>query len=209
MPDKDGTTTVVLLRCLDRLKAGDPSARRELLAHSWGRILLLAGKMFRQYRGLPRWIDAEGVAADVYLRLERALRDVTLNDVQHFFRLTSIQIRRELIDRWRHYYGPSGPGARHTTPPPEAAGRPWPPDGAPDASDEPGRLLDWGEIHEQIGRLPGPEREVFELHWYQGLPQVEIAELLGVSPKTVGRRWLSACEQLLAALGNELPFAEL
>jgi RNA polymerase sigma-70 factor (ECF subfamily) len=41
---------------------------------------------------------------------------------------------------------------------------------------------------EAIDKLPEDEREVFSLVQIQGLMQVEAAELLGVSPKTVQRR---------------------
>ena len=39
-----------------------------------------------------------------------------------------------------------------------------------------------------IDKLPEDEREVFDLVRIQGLAQVEVAEVLGVSAKTVQRR---------------------
>ena len=41
--------------------------------------------------------------------------------------------------------------------------------------------------------------------WYQGLTQAEAAELLGVSSRTVKRRWQTARLRLFEALGGELP----
>jgi RNA polymerase sigma factor (sigma-70 family) len=70
---------------------------------------------------------------------------------------------------------------------------------------EPSELAAWSEFHERAGQLPDEEREVFDLLWYQGLMQEEAAQLLGVSERTVKRRWQSARLQLFEALGGNLP----
>jgi RNA polymerase sigma-70 factor (ECF subfamily) len=66
-------------------------------------------------------------------------------------------------------------------------------------------LAEWGEFHEQIGRLPEEEREVFDLLWYQGLSHAQAAELLQLSTKTIQRRWQAACLRLHEALQGNLP----
>ena len=43
------------------------------------------------------------------------------------------------------------------------------------------------------------------LVFYHGWTQKQAAELLGVSERTVARRWLSACMQLERILRGELP----
>ena len=53
-------------------------------------------------------------------------------------------------------------------------------------------LAQWTELHQHIDALPDDEREVVGLLFYQGLSQAEAAELLGVSVRTVQRRWHSA-----------------
>ena len=40
--------------------------------------------------------------------------------------------------------------------------------------------------------LPDDEREVFALVWYHDLSQAEAADVLGVSVRTVIRRWQAA-----------------
>ncbi len=104
-------------------------------------------------------------------------------------------MRRELHDLAKHYYGPRGVGANHAT----AAWKG--PSGEADGSmgwqargldEDPGNLAAWAEFHAQVERLPDEEREVFDLIWYQELPQSEAAALLGVSERTVKRRWASA-----------------
>jgi RNA polymerase sigma-70 factor (ECF subfamily) len=61
-----------------------------------------------------------------------------------------------------------------------------------DTPDEPSHLAAWTEFHSQIDRLPAEEREIFDLLWYQELSQAEAAAQLGVSERTVKRRWQSA-----------------
>src|SRR5205823_214429 len=61
-----------------------------------------------------------------------------------------------------------------------------------DTTFEPGRLAAWTELHERIGALPEPEREAFELLWYQGLTRAEVAAVLEVNERTVQRRWQAA-----------------
>jgi RNA polymerase sigma-70 factor (ECF subfamily) len=48
-------------------------------------------------------------------------------------------------------------------------------------------------------------REVFDLVWYQGLTNAEAAEILGVSTKTVRRRWQAGCLRLHDAMAGQLP----
>jgi RNA polymerase sigma factor (sigma-70 family) len=72
---------------------------------------------------------------------------------------------------------------------------------------QPDRLAAWTEFHEQVERLPEEEREVFSLLWYKGLSQAEAAEVLGVSDRTIKRRWQSARLHLHEALGGQLPEA--
>ena len=61
------------------------------------------------------------------------------------------------------------------------------------------------ELHECVERLPDDQRTVFELRFYQGMKQVEVAKLLGVAEKTVSNRWLKARSRLADALEIEAP----
>ena len=53
--------------------------------------------------------------------------------------------------------------------------------------------------------LPAEERAVFELAWFLGAEQVEVAEHLGCSVRTVKRRWETVKHLLRDALGDESP----
>jgi RNA polymerase sigma-70 factor (ECF subfamily) len=199
-------TTLLVQQCLDRLRAGDAAAREELLATACTRLTRLARKMFHADGRLRQWEQTDDVFQGAMLRLCRALQDVTPASPREFFRLAALQIRRELIDLARHHFGPAGAAGHRPQPP--AGETPMRPPEALDPSEstlDPGHLAAWGEFHEQIGRLPEEEREVFELLWYQGLTHPQAAELLQVSTKTIQRRWQAACLRLHAALQGNLP----
>jgi RNA polymerase sigma-70 factor (ECF subfamily) len=188
---------------LDRLRAGDPAARNELIRHSRGRLRLLTRQMLRHFPGVRQWEETSDVLQNVLLRLDRALQAVEVPSPRDFLRLANAQIRRELIDLSRHHFGPHGLGANLVPP---GQGRPGDTPEPEDSSADPDRLLRWHDLHCQIAGLDDADRELFELLYYQGLKQAEAAGLLGLPLTTFKRRWRSARLRLMTRLGGELPF---
>ncbi len=177
-------TTSALQSCLDRLRQGDEAARKELLNVSCERLRCLAHEMFKDYARLRRWEETADVLQNALLRLYRALQTVTPPTLRDFYRLAALEIRRELLDLARHYFGPQGEGKHHHSQGDSAR------EGSScatpaDPTLEPADLAHWTEFHQQASALPDEEREVFELIWYQGLAQTEAAELLGVCARTI------------------------
>jgi len=198
----DQTACLELL--VAQLESGDATARHELLARAGGRLRRLTRRMFRTEHRLKRWEETDDVCQNASLRLYLALASVRPSSVCDFFRLAALHIRRELIDLARHYYGPQGIGTRQTTW--HCGGGSSMPDyEQSDTSDEPSRLASWREFHEQVAQLPDEEREMFDLLWYQGLGQAEAANLLGISERTVQRRWQTARLRLHRALEGVPP----
>jgi RNA polymerase sigma-70 factor (ECF subfamily) len=197
--------TLLIQAYLDRLRDGDEAARGELLECACERLRGLARKMLRSYPRVHRWEQTDDVLQNAALRLHRTLGEIALATPRDFFRLAALNIRRELLDLAKHYYGPLGHGAKHATLPPGESGTGVDPADRADLSSEGSRLATWGEFHEQISALPEEEREVFDLLWYQGLSQAEAAQLLGVSQRTIKRRWQAARLRLHEALHGEIP----
>jgi RNA polymerase sigma-70 factor (ECF subfamily) len=193
---------------IDRLRAGDESARAALIECAGARLTRLTRKMLKAYPGVGRWEQTDDVLQNALIRLDRALKAVTPPSTRDFFRLAAVEIRRELIDLARRYYGPEGAGAHHSTrlredapgDPPTCRREP------EETTCDPGRLAAWTEFHRRIEQLPQEERELFDLLWYQGLTQSEAAQVLGVAERTVNRRWVAARLKLGEALGGQLPF---
>jgi RNA polymerase sigma factor (sigma-70 family) len=205
MDESSGHTAEMQIR-LDRLRGGDGRALDELLTIARDRLARLARKMLKGYPGVARWEQTDDVSQNVLIRLDRALRAVVPATPRDFFRLAAAQIRRELIDLARHYYGARGVGAHHSS----RAGR----DGStgseagplsPDSTFDPRRLAAWAEFHDAIGAMSEADRELFDLLWYQGLTQAEAASVLGVAERTVHSRWLAARVRLNDSLGGQFP----
>lgn len=192
---------------LDLWQAGDKSARDRLLEHCCERLRVLARRMLRQdYPRVGRWEQTDDVLQRAMLRLYQSLEAVTLQSGRHFHNLAATQIRRELIELARHYYGPQGHGANYDTD--------WPADGEgrrvskhdpPDSSAEPSSVAQWAEFHQRIDELPTEEREVVDLLFYQDLTQEEAAKVLGVTDRTVRRCWVAVKTKLREAFGGEPP----
>jgi RNA polymerase sigma-70 factor (ECF subfamily) len=187
---------------IDRMNAGDAKARDELIAHASQRLYKLTRRMFEDFGRVKRWADTDDVLQNSMFRLLRALEAVRLDSAAEFYRLATCQIRRELLDMARHYFGPEGLGANHAS----VAGNARQGMQAGPAIDpanstlDPGALSQWTEIHALVERLPEEERDVFDLLWYHEMTQDEAASLLRVSVPTIKRRWLAARLRLQESL---------
>src|SRR5262245_46424810 len=193
---------------LDRLRAGDPAAREELLTIASERLARLARRMLRDNPRIRRWEQTDDLLQDATLRLYRSLATVRPDNARGFFNLAATQIRRTLIDLTRHHYGRHGPAAHYES----WAGAggdgeegPMPPRDPADETHEPARLASWTEFHRRIDALPDAEREVFDLLWYHELTQAEAAKVLGTSERVVGSLWRRARYRLHRDLGGAAP----
>jgi RNA polymerase sigma factor (sigma-70 family) len=191
--------TAHLQRCLDLMHQGDESARAALLGGVCDRLERLTHVMLKDYPRLKRWEDTGDVLQNALIRLHRALQTITPPTLRDFYRLATLQIRRELLDLSRHYFGPEGVGGRQHSGGDSSAFE------QGNASLEPSRLAVWSEFHQQVNALPEEEREVFDLLWYQGLSHTEAGEVLNVCPRTIKRRWQAACFRLHEQLHGNLP----
>jgi RNA polymerase sigma-70 factor (ECF subfamily) len=189
----DGTTEIQ--RLLDRLRAGDPAALRDLLVYSRARLRLLVGQMLQGFPRLMERLEASDVLHNVLIRLDAALRAVEVGTALDYLRLCSAHIRWELLDLARHHLPREG----------RPAILPGPEGDAPDrgtSTDDPARLAVWRELHEAIAALDAEDCQLFDLLYYQGLTQPEAAALLGMPLRTLKTHWRNARLHLMARLGD-------
>jgi RNA polymerase sigma factor (sigma-70 family) len=196
----DSTTQ---LECLISRLSGSGSDRQgavdELVARVYSRIGRLARKIFRI--SFPRLRAAHGTGTvhhEVLIRIRKALQGSQPATMNEFWALSTRIIRNTLIDLARSY---DASLVRHAqsldaTDASDANGKrvlepaTW--DEAPDVAES------WARMHERVSRLPAPQREVFELCFYNGLSQRQAALVLERDPATVNRLWRKAVEQLPA-----------
>lgn len=185
---------------IDKTLAGDLNAKEDLLDHACDRLLCLTRKMLHNYPGIRRWEQTDDVFQNSMIRLHRALIQVRIESTRHFFNLAALQIRRELIDAARRYFGPEGLGKNHHTdsqPSDDQGGT------LHNKANEPDDISTWTEFHVQVDHLPPEELEVVNLLFYEGLSQEEAANVLGISTRTLKRRWQSAKLKLYKELAGE------
>lgn len=192
----DQDTTVELQSLLDRLRAGDQAARRAFLEQACDRLRRLASKiLYGSFPSLHARHDVDSVVHETWLRLMQAVDKADPPTVADFFRLAAHKIRQVLLDmadRQRRI-------DQRETFLSRADSRSAPHDAANETYDG-ARLALWTEFHEKVGTLPDLERSVFEMHYYLGLPQTEIAKITGLHPRKVSYLWVAATE----ALADEL-----
>jgi RNA polymerase sigma factor (sigma-70 family) len=181
----DEQTTLVVQCYLDELAGvtGNTPAEpliRALIERSLGRLHLLCSTLLS--RGYPRLarpplnLQPDEMLSAVVDRLLKALREIRPGTVRQFFALANRHMRWELNDL-----------ARRLDKETPALGLPEAGIASPETSGSqlsPNTL----RILEAIESLSDEDREVFDLVRIQGFSQVEAADMLDVSPKTVQRR---------------------
>jgi RNA polymerase sigma factor (sigma-70 family) len=185
-----GTLTRMILSC----RNGRVDNRDILISVTYERFRRLTSQMLDGFPALRGMEQTGDVLNSAMIRFYHALQEFPMDSSAHFLRLAALQIRRELIDLSRRHFGPQGLAARKEEIPGGLAAVANPEEG-------PSTLVEWTAFHEAVEALPECEREVVDLHWYQGLYQEEVADVIGVDVRTVRRRWRSARR----SLGKVLP----
>ena len=198
--DMDGTHTTVVIQCyLDRLSndqgdEDDAMVVRDLLGEAANRLhALCASFLHRNYPRLTRPpfnLQADEMLSSVVERMLKALRETRPRSVRQYFALANQHMRWELNDLARRLDDRSRVLEVHES---SVA--------APETSNSrlsPNAL----RILDAIDNLPEDEREVFSLVRIQGMMQFEVADVLGVSTKTVQRRLNRSLLLLSEALGD-------
>lgn len=198
MPDD---SSVELQQLIERFCDGGTQVRRELLERAMGRLRRLAAKMLGQsFPTLQAYHDVDSVVHETWIRLLPALEQTEPQTVQDFFRLAAHKIRQVLLDMVER-------SRRLSLEQPFPLGDSAVECDASQQSYDPAHLMMWSEFHQRVTNLDESERQVFELHYYLEIPQVQIAQLLNVSERQVSRLWIKATDRLTTglAIGDGVP----
>ena len=185
MADKNNTTEH-LEKLLAQFRNGDQDSKFQIVEFSFKRFKKLAKRMIASYPLLRSKADTDDLLQNFLIRLTKAIESIIPNSSVDFFQLASVLMRNELIDMGRKLFGKDGAKKNFEQPTDHNLLD------AKEPGDGPSGLLEWVEFHESIDKLPEEEKIVFQLIFYQEFTQDEVAELLGLSLKTVFRRWTKA-----------------
>ncbi len=166
---------------LDAVGAGDPQAAEKLLPLVYEELRrLAAAKMAQQPQG--QTLQATALVHEAWLKLA-GNPHASWNDRQHFFRAAAKAMRQILIDRARakQRLRRGGNPVRVNLDDVDAA-----------VEAEPEALLLVDEALQLLTREHPDDAELVKLRFYAGLSIEESAEAMGVSHKTVQRRWIHA-----------------
>lgn len=189
--------------CLDRLAAGDPRAKDEVIAVAFARLEQRASQMLVGFPSVRRSSDTGDVVQEACLRLVRTLDAIHPKDPRQFLGLVGLHIRRVLIDLYRYCRGPESYEANHATNVVRGT------DGhlhhhVDCVPDEPS-LTDestWTRLHAAAESLSGEDQELFHMRWFLGMTHDQIARQIGCSEKTAKRNWRRVKDILRRRVGG-------
>lgn len=174
-------------RILDRVHQGDSKAAEELLPLVYDELRKLAtAKMANEAAG--HTLQPTALVHEAWLRLVQT-PDQTWQNRAHFFRTAAECMRRILIDHARRKQQVRhGGGLERVSL-----------EGLDLADDHDGqRLLQVNEALDRLALQDATKAEIVKLRFFAGLENREIAEMLGISERTVERAWRFAKAWLLA-----------
>jgi RNA polymerase sigma factor (sigma-70 family) len=189
----DDSTLADVEALLVRLRQGESGARHKLLMRTYERLRKLAAGLLN--RSFPRLRDrhqVESVVHEAWIRLDQALAATHPATPRDFFHFATHKVRQVLLDM---VYRADRRHEEHLSADDSAQ--------PVDPSADPEQLACWTEFHQRVEQLPAAQREVFELRFYHGLTNRQIAEMLGLAEKPVSRLWLAASEQVAQALSPD------
>lgn len=178
-------------RLLHRLRDGDRDALERLLPLVYDEIRAIAERHMRNERA-GHTLQPTALVHEAYMKLVER-READWESRAHFLGVAAQAIRRILVDharaKKRHKRG--GDAVRVTLT-----------DEVSGAGDRELDVLALDRALEKLGEEDAVDRQVVELRFFAGLGVGEIAKLLGVTERTIHRRWTFARTWLFRELSG-------
>jgi len=171
-------STAQATQLVTQLEQGDPSAAAELVPLVYSELRSLAAAILRQ-ENRGHTLDPTALVHEAFLKLVDQTR-VQWKGRAHFFAVCAQAMRRILVDhaRGKHRQKRGGGRVRLTL--------------KPDLALSPSRdedVLALDEALEKLSRLDPRQARIVELRFFGGLNVSEVADVLGVSKRTVESDW--------------------
>lgn len=178
-------------RMLEQIRAGDTSGSERLLREVYDELRRLAAdKLAREPSG--QTLQATALVHEAYLALAGAGRP--WNDKKHFVAIAARKMRQILVDRARARGAEKRWGGINRVSLTESL---------VGSADEEAMLHALDEALTRLEALDPEQVRLVELRYFVGLGIEETAEVLGVSPATLKRRWALTRAWLFRELGGK------
>ncbi|MGH7579464.1 MAG: ECF-type sigma factor [Gemmatimonadales bacterium] len=175
---------------LQGVRAGQPEALERVLPLVYDDLRRLARRQLGREYG-ERTLNATALVHEAYLKLAGS-GTLAAGDRAHFLAIASRAMRQVLVDHARERRAAKRGGGEweRTT----LTDRAWVGEFQPD---------DVLILEEAMAELDPRQRQVVEYRFFGGMEEREIAEVLGISERTVHRDWVKARAWLYRRLGPE------
>ncbi len=173
---------------------GDEEARELLMEKVYEDLAHLASRYVKR-EGRNHMLETSALLHEAFLRLD-ALKQIEWQDRTHFFAFVSTIMRRVLVDYARRRKAKKRGEEINVTmdvladiPQPEG--------------DDPVDLIDLDQALCELEQEEPDQVRIVEMKFFADMNHEEIAEVLGISKITVGRRWRRAKAWLYLRLGTK------
>jgi RNA polymerase sigma-70 factor, ECF subfamily len=166
---------------LHRLNAGDKGATDQLITVVYDELRRLAAACMRRER-VDHTLQPTALVNEAWLRLVEQ-REWNLENRTHFFGMAAKLMRRILVDHARAANAEKRGGDQVIVSLENAISV---------AVEHPTQLLDVHRALERLDQLDQRRARIAEMRFFGDLSIDEIAEILGVAPRTVDRQWRAA-----------------
>jgi RNA polymerase sigma factor (TIGR02999 family) len=163
---------------LNRASTGERESYERLAELVYGELRRMASQLMVSERR-NHTLQPTVIASEAYLRLiDQPSRN--WQNRAHFFAVAAQAMRRILVDHGRRRQSRKRWGALQRVNISEAAVV---------TVDSPEELLALDEVLTRLEKVDRRQSRIVELRYFGGLTEEEVAEVLGVSPRTVKREW--------------------
>jgi len=184
----DNSITALLLQ----LSAGNREVEAQLIPQVYGELRRLAARYMRHERG-EHTLQPTALVNEAYVQLVKQPR-VPWQSRAHFYATASQLMRNILVDHARRRVAAKRGGLQRQVTLSESVLQ---------AQDRTIDVLVLHEALEHLAQLDTRQARIVELHFFGGLNFDEIAEVLGISDRTVKRDWTMARAWLKGALSKQ------
>lgn len=181
-----------LTQILKDLNAGDDSASERLAAAVYDELHKLATAQLRQERG-GHTLQPTALVHEAFMRLVGGSA-TEFDSRAHFFGAAAQAMRRILVEHARARRTQKRGGDARRVPLDSAD---------PCVDDGAEQVLAVNDALERLSAVDERKRQVVEMRFFAGLSVEEIADALGVTPRTVQRNWTAAKAWLAREIGAE------